>query len=156
MLRRNLSRIIMHIVNFVQQKLERITKKTIKKVGASSIFALGEDGVSTEDSAGVGSMPKVQVSTAWMLQEIDGYAQDQKKMKEVGDKLLQYLRQIRLGLLSGGLTSQSIRRFQEELKNSQLELQFPNLQDVIDDIKLRAEVELAKLEMGQEEQQWQY
>lgn len=142
----------MHIVNIVQQKIMGIAKKTIKKVGSSSIFAVGEDEVYSDEASSISSMQKAQVSTAWMLQEIDGYAQDQKKMKEVGDKLLQNLKDIRIGLLSGGLTGKNIKHLQDELKNSKLELQFPKLQGVIDDIKLRAEVELAKLEMEKEEE----
>ncbi len=136
----------MHIGNIVQEKINRTEKKHPKK-DAGSIFTLS-DNHTPEETSQVSAMPRAQVSTAWMLQEVDGYAQDQKKMRQTGDRLLKYLQDVRIGILSGEITVDHMKHLKDALDDSQIELQFPELQDVVDDIKLRAEVELAKLEMN--------
>jgi len=134
----------MYIGGIVQEKINRIEKKTINK-GSNSIFSL-IDSTSSEESSEISSMPKVRVSTAWMLQEVDGYAQDQKKMKQIGDRLLQYLGDVRIGILSGEITMEHMKNLKDALNDSKIELQFPELQHVVEDIKLRVEVEIAKIE----------
>lgn len=134
----------MHIGNIVQEKINRTEKKPPKKDGGF-LFSVSNDHAS-EEAAHVSAMPKAQVSTAWMLQEVDGYAQDQKKMKQTGDRLLKYLSDVRIGILSGEVTIEHMKQLKGALDDSKIELLFPELQGVVDDIKLRAEVELAKLE----------
>jgi len=152
----------MYIGGIVQEKINRTEKKTIKKGGLGSVFSM-IDNTSSEELSQVSSMPKAQVSTAWMLQEIDGYAQDQQKMKQTGDRLLKYLSDVRIGILSGEITIEHMKHLKDALQDSKITLQFPELQDVVEDIKLRAEVELAKLEVGVNyneengnEEKWQY
>ena len=147
----------MYIGGIVQEKINRTEKKTIKKGGLNSIFSMF-DNISSEELAQVSAMPKAQVSTAWMLQEIDGYAQDQQKMKQTGDRLLKYLSDIRIGILCGEITIEHMKHLKDALPDSTIMLQFPELQDVIADITLRAEVELAKLELAvnDDEERWQY
>lgn len=137
----------MYIGNIVQEKIKKIEKKAVKTTGSDTIFSIG-DSNEADEPVQVSSMPKAYVSTAWILQEIDGYAQDQKKMKEVGGRLLEYLQDVRLGILVGEITSENMEHLKNALEESEIELQFPELQEVVDDIKLRAEVELAKLEMS--------
>ena len=114
---------------------------------ADSVFSLSNSH-ETKEVSYVSAMPKAQVSTAWMLQEVDGYAQDQKKMRQTGDRLLSYLNGMRIGILSGEITHEYLKQLRDALEDSKIELQFPELQSVVDDIKLRAEVELAKWEMS--------
>ena len=137
--------IIMYIGNIVQEKINRTEKKR-PKMDSGSVFSLSNPH-ETEEAANVSPMPKAQVSTAWMLQEVDGYAQDQKKMRQTGDRLLKNLNELRVGILLGEITAENMQQIKEALDDSKIELQFPELQAVVDDIKLRAEVELAKLEM---------
>ena len=136
----------MHIGNIVQEKINRTEKKR-PKMDADSVFSLSNSH-ETEEVSYVSAMPKAQVSTAWMLQEVDGYAQDQKKMRQTGDRLLSYLNGMRIGILSGEITHEYLKQLRDALEDSKIELQFPELQSVVDDIKLRAEVELAKWEMS--------
>ena len=136
----------MHIGNIVQEKINRTEKKR-PKMDADSVFSLSNSH-ETKEVSYVSAMPKAQVSTAWMLQEVDGYAQDQKKMRQTGDRLLSYLNGMRIGILSGEITHEYLKQLRDALEDSKIELQFPELQSVVDDIKLRAEVELAKWEMS--------
>ncbi len=140
----------MYIGNIVQEKINRTEKKTTKKGDLGSIFSL-IDNVMPDETSQISSMPKAQVSTAWMLQEVDGYSQDQQKMKQVGDRLLKYLQNVRMGIIFGEITEEHMSQLKYALDDSQLELQFPELQNVIEEIKLRAEVELAKLVLLREE-----
>ena len=135
----------MHIGNIVQQKINPPAKKLPKK-DEGFIFSLS-DGHASEEASHVSPMPKAQVSTAWMLQEVNGYAQDQKRMQKTGDRLLKYLSDVRIGILSGEITAEHMKQLKEALDDSHIELQFLELQAVVDDIKLRVEVELAKLEL---------
>lgn len=140
----------MHIGNIVQEKVLRTEKKrpTSSSKGAENKgFSISmSDSEETETSAHISSIPKAQVSTLWMLQEVDGYEEDKKKMKDRGAKMLSSLNKIRIGLLMGEITGDDIETLKSSLDDAKLELQFPELQEVIDEIKLRAEVELAKLE----------
>ena len=137
----------MYIGNIVQEKIKKVEKKLVKKHGSDEIFSMG-DAIEADESEQVSPMPKAYVSTAWMLHEIDGYAQDQKKMREVGDRLLEHLQNVRLDILAGEITAERMKHLKDALEDSKIELQFPELQEVVNDIKLRAEVELAKLEMS--------
>lgn len=88
------------------------------------------------------------VAPLLFLQEIDEYAESQEKLKESGNKILQCLNAIRISLLNGELKKQDIANLVTSLVNNNLQFKFPELQQVIDDIILRSEVELAKFEVN--------
>ncbi len=132
---------MIQIGNIVQEKVASLKKKGDKN--SSSVFEMNE--AEGEVASAKVSSPRVQVSSLWTLQEVDGYAADKKKMREVGGQLLDELNQLRFGLIAGELEKEHIRRLSKALDDADIELQFPELQDVIDDIRLRAAVELAKL-----------
>jgi len=82
------------------------------------------------------------------LNEIDEYKNDQKKLKEIGDKILGALNHIRFGLINGELEKDHILNLKNTLENNRVKFKFPELQEVINDIILRCEVELAKIEFN--------
>jgi hypothetical protein len=90
----------------------------------------------------------LSVAPLLFLQEIDEYAESQGKLKESGNKILKCLNAIRLSLLSGTLKEQDILNLVNTLVDNNLQFKFPELQEVIDDIILRSEVELAKFEVN--------
>lgn len=61
-----------------------------------------------------------------------------------GSELLQLLDQVRIGLLSGGIPRQTLKKLAADLKSRQHETADPRLAQVLGEIELRARVELAK------------
>ena len=82
------------------------------------------------------------------LQEIDEYKENQKTLKESGDKILKSLNEIRFGLINGELEENHIVNLKNLLENNKVKFKFLELQEVINDIILRSEVELAKIEFN--------
>lgn len=82
------------------------------------------------------------------LQEIDEYKEDQKKLRDSGNQILGSLNDLRLGLVSGELSEQHIINLKNTLENNRNKFKFVELQQVIDDIILRAEVELMKIKIA--------
>ncbi len=80
------------------------------------------------------------------LQEVDEYKNDQEKLKENGNKILKALNDIRLGLLHNQLNDHMLHNLRNNLTQNIHKFKFLELQGVIDDIVLRCEIEIAKIE----------
>ena len=139
---------MIQVNNIVQEKISRLKKNSAKKNTGDALFEI----TTAEDVAQSVEVHASRIAggSLWMLQEIDGYSEDQKKMKDTGDMLLKELGDIRMGLISGQLGEGNLRNLKNSLEKSNIFLQFPTLQGVIDDIRLRVEVEIAKLESKSE------
>ncbi len=68
-----------------------------------------------------------------------------KKAKKRARDLLDQLDELRMGLLSGDMAAGSIRQLTETLAEHRAQITDPKLAEVLDEIDLRAQVELAKL-----------
>jgi hypothetical protein len=121
-----------------------------KKLALSKMSGdfLGLLQTSGENAAGAATQV-VSLNPFLALQEIDDYAIDQQQMERTGRHLLGRLNDIRFGLINGELDEEHLVNLKNSIKNSQIEFRFPALQQIIHEIMIRAEVELAKLEMGQ-------
>lgn len=64
--------------------------------------------------------------------------------KEHGDKVLNLLDQLRIGLLTGQLTDQHLQSLASYLKNKTLSFSDPNIKQTMEEIEQRANIELAK------------
>ena len=62
--------------------------------------------------------------------------------------ILQHLDRIRLGLLGGGIPRQTLQRLTTELNATRSETADPRLRAILDEIDLRARVEIAKYDRG--------
>jgi hypothetical protein len=116
-------------------------KKIHNNKAAKAKFSLSES-EAVESSATISS-----INPFLFLQEIDEYKESQKALKEVGDKILQSLNELRLALMNCELKEEHIATLKNTLENNRKKFKFSELQTVIDDIILRSEVELAKIEM---------
>lgn len=136
----------MHIQNIVQGKINKVEKKSTKKVDEDSLFEI----VHSEPKrlANVTTAARPNITTAWMIQEFDPYEEDQQKMKERGRKLMGHLNDIRIGILNGAIAKDNLLNLQRDLEESNIELSHPELKETLDDIRLRAAVELAKFDMS--------
>lgn len=83
------------------------------------------------------------------LQEADGSTSEEakKRAKKRGIALLDHLDQIRIGLLTGELKKSTIQQLAQTIATHRdSTIMDPKLTAVLDEIDLRAQVELAKLE----------
>lgn len=82
-----------------------------------------------------------------ILNEINSEQRDKEELKKQGKRLIHSLNQIRLALLNGELSISTIESLKLALNDSSYSFQNPEIKSLIEEIKLRAEVELAKLEL---------
>ena len=92
--------------------------------------------------------PLTAVETILTLQNIDDSTSGPAKGAAHGEKLLELLDDVRDGLLSGGIPRITLNRLASAVSRRHENFSDPKLQGVLDEIELRARVELAKLEQA--------
>ncbi len=80
------------------------------------------------------------------LQEVDEPFDDRRKAMRRGHFLLDRLEDIRHALLVGALPPEHLRTLVEAAREQRPEVEDPRLGEILDEIELRAAVELAKLD----------
>jgi hypothetical protein len=121
----------------------KVSKKTLSKK-----FELEneEDGVSEEEGAGLENINLLsKINPFLVLNEINEEEIERDILKEKGSRLLRSLDDIRISLLDGSLEYDYVLNLKNNIEGSRDNFQNPKLKSVLDDIHLRAEVELAKL-----------
>ena len=119
-------------------------KKKSDSAGGGS-FASHLSGAS-EASSSSDVSPLSPVNSLFMLQEIDEEADSKKQAVEQGFDALDYLEKIRFGVLTGTVSSDTLKNLNSLIEQWRKNYNDPKLESIIDDIELRAAVELAKLE----------
>jgi hypothetical protein len=130
----------------------RIDRARIARAGRPSAQAEGGFSVSG------GEQPRAQGLTAsapisaldsiLTLQGLGDPASGRSKGLARGNQLLDMLDEVRDGLLSGALPRSTLSRLAHAVSQRSDQFGDPRLQDVLDEIELRARVELAKLEQA--------
>lgn len=123
---------------------EQLKKKTAKKGvgGFSELLSDSEiEEAQTASSAGVSS-----TSSLLFMQEVSDDEYQRKEAVNKGFDALKYLDNIRIGLLCGTLSKDTIMGLERLLQNFRKNFNDPQLSNIIDEIELRARVEIAKLE----------
>ncbi len=82
-----------------------------------------------------------------MLQGMDDSTDGRSRGLAHGEQLLDMLDEVRDGLLAGGIPRATLNRLAVAVTRRHDSFADPKLQGVLDEIELRAHVELAKLEM---------
>ncbi|MHC8509155.1 MAG: flagellar assembly protein FliX [Rhodospirillales bacterium] len=100
---------------------------------------------SAAPAAGAGALAGVDGILA--AQDVGGVNEDdvRRQVRDYGDKLLDYLDTIREGLLLGFVPMENLANLAQTMRQRRLATADPKLQEIIAEIELRAEVELAKL-----------
>jgi len=112
-------------------------------LGATGKFTVSDAGDPTAPAVG-GSAPSVPVDAVLALQQAPDSTSGRSRGLVRGTKLLQHLDKIRLGLLAGGIPRQTLQQLASDLKAERALTSDPKLRMVLDEIDLRARVELAK------------
>lgn len=114
-------------------------------------FTLGGIGGAEETSAasgasGVSSVSSIDALIA--LQAVEGPLERRRRAVNRGNRLLDILGEVKLGLLEGALPSASLERLSRAVREERAGIDHPELQGVLDEIDTRAAVELAKLDVA--------
>ena len=101
-----------------------------------------------ESHAGIvaGPGPIAALDSILMLQGMDDSTNGQSRGLARGEQLLDLLDSVRDGLLAGGIPRATLNKLAAAVTRRHDSFADPKLQDVLDQIELRAHVELAKLE----------
>jgi len=112
---------------------------------------VSEDGFASELAAGPEKAAQGGASAVDVLdgvlsvQEVGDDGGDRRKAKEHGESVLQRLEQIRMGLLGGRIPKHLLNELVVSLRKPRPGFTDPRLGEILDEIELRASVELAKL-----------
>ena len=128
---------------------------TTRKVGAGVAHGTGSsDFAKALQDAAPSHGPQVSMSvgltglgTVLALQEAPDALQGRAKhrAKERGQKMLDFLEEIRLGLLTGSIPVSRLEQLAQMVRAKREQVDDPKLHEIMDEIELRAAVELAKL-----------
>ncbi len=94
-----------------------------------------------------GPGPIAALDSILMLQGLDDSTDGRAKGQAHGEQLLNLLDAVRDGLLAGGIPRSTLNKLAAAVTRRHDAFADPQLQDVLDQIELRAHVELAKLEV---------
>lgn len=111
-------------------------------------ISAGEDeeaGASQGVSATAGVSGVMGVLAVQEVDEVDDAAKRASRGKRRAREMLDKLDEIRLGLLSGELTADRVVELARTVQSRRVEVDDPKLAEILDEIDLRAQVELAKL-----------
>jgi len=100
----------------------------------------------SETRATASAAPVSGVQALISAQEVDDATARSRRARKRAGSLLDRLDEIRMALLSGVLPEGAILRLQAEVQTMRESVEDPDLSALLDDIDLRAQVELAKLE----------
>lgn len=99
-----------------------------------------------------GARPVASVNPLLTVDPIGEEQQRRRRNRQRADTILDRLDEIRHGLLLGAIPGEALLGLVDQLAVARETVSDPNLIEVLDEIDLRAQVELAKLEMEQEAQ----
>jgi len=124
-----------------------------KKTGDSSFESMVSDTGGAQGSSGAGGAakmsPAASLEALLALQGADDATTGgggKQRAKERADEMLDKLDEVRLGLLSGGISRAALSDLTRLLSEKREQFDDPRLTEIVEEIDLRAQVEIAKLE----------
>jgi hypothetical protein len=88
----------------------------------------------------------VDISPMLFLQEIDEHQEDIVTLKEFSKKALKCLKNLQIALLNNQINSNQLHNLKDVIQNNNSKFYILELSNLADEIKLRIEVEIAKIE----------
>lgn len=122
------------------------TSGGVRRVGARSGASFSDTLKQVESSSvASGATSVTAVSAVMSIQEVDADGAGQAQALKRGEEMLDRLDELRLGLIEGRLAPDRIEALLKLVQERREVVQDPRLKEILDDIDLRAQVELAKL-----------
>lgn len=133
------------------------TQKTKKKDGAKktgddsfgTMVSGGGSASGTSGTAGAsGLSPAASLEALLTLQEAGDTTSEEAKAraKKRANEMLDKMEEIRMGLLMGGIPLKALQDLSRVISSRKDQFDDPRLKEIVDEIDLRAQVELAKYE----------
>jgi len=122
-----------------------------RAAGAGGGFRLPEtsDAGTATPAAGAGRIAGVMgVDALLALQDVGGPLERRRRAVGRAGRILDVLDEIKLALLDGGLSLGQLDRLRQVVRDERALTDDPKLEGVLDEIELRAAVEIAKLEQA--------
>ena len=129
-------------------KVKNTSTSKSKKTSSDGNFSEYLRGVVKNTEDGVTGATTISVAGAIFAAQTVGEEEEQelrKKQIKRGQSLLEKLEEIRNGLLSGYISKESLIEIARFVKERKFEAQDERLNEIVAEIELRVEVELAKL-----------
>lgn len=99
-------------------------------------------------NAAAGLAPLTSLGSILTVQAVDDPLTGRRRARQRGERLLDALEEVRLALIDGRLPATKLGALRQLVDEQRERADDPKLQEVLHDIELRAAVELAKLERG--------
>lgn len=119
-----------------------------QRTGAAGTFTPEMPQEAKPATAAVSSSPLTAIDTLIALQEVPDLLAGKAKAARRGRDMLDLLEDIRDGLLLGGISRSTLNRLLQLVNVKREEFADPGLSALLDDIELRARVELAKYQFA--------
>ncbi len=117
-----------------------------KAGGAGGAFSVGPGADARAAVAATASLQVAALDSLLAMQAADDPLTGRRRAVRRANDMLDLLDDIKLGLLTGAVPRQTLRRLTTLVAERRDDFNEPGLQGVIDEIDLRAQVELAKLD----------
>jgi Class II flagellar assembly regulator len=132
----------------------RVESSPVRRAGRTAAgdgasFAAEEIADAKTAAALTGTGPIAAVNTILALQGVEDSTDSRTRGVRHGEQLLSLLDEVRDGLLAGGIPRATLHRLAAAISKRRESFVDPDLQSVLDDIDLRARIELAKLEQAE-------
>lgn len=117
--------------------------------GSGKAFSVESTGQSKDAAAISAPVSLTAVDSLLALQEVDDGTQAKKKAVKRAADILDMLEEIRVGLIMGAVPLTKLNNLIQMVENRRDGFKDPALGELIDEIELRARVEIAKLQLQQ-------
>jgi hypothetical protein len=123
------------------------SKADAKKTGDGTFGAMVSDADESAASAPVSRPAPVNtLDTLLALQAAEGSSEEaSKRARKRASDLLDHLDKVKIGLLTGELPRGTLQQLSQTISTHRSQIMDPKLTEILDEIDLRAQVELAKL-----------
>ena len=124
------------------------SKSSAKKRSDDGVFnSMIHKAEETEAQSPVASAASVgALDSLLALQEAEGNASKESKARKRASDLLEHLEKVRIGLLTGVLPKDVLSQLAYTISTHREKVMDPKLAEILDEVDLRAQVELVKLE----------
>ena len=119
---------------------------------SSNSFEVGSSEEVQDTTAASAPQALAAVDSLLALQEVDDPTQGKKKAAKRAEDMLDLLEGMRLDLISGGVPLTKLHGLIKLVEARREAFDDPQLSDLIDEIELRAQVEIAKLQMHEKQE----
>ncbi|WP_114391700.1 flagellar assembly protein FliX [Oleisolibacter albus] len=119
-----------------------------QRSGGGSDFARHLEGDEDGTAKLAGPQTTVGINPLFALQEVDDALSGRRKARQRAEDILDRLDELRLGLLTGSFPREKLHDLVRLVQARRAEVDDPRLQEILDEIDLRAQVEIAKLAPG--------